>query len=205
MVSPFAFAAACAMALALSEPNGGAVTAGRAATSEQTVGVVIEPNPKRALVALIAPDKPMAVLSHPAAPKAMARILVVDVLETEPGGKLHVSGQAPPDASIWLYLNDSFVASVRANTDGGFAFKIDGVGAAGSYRIRLDEVEPNSGVAQGRIEMPFNVADFVVTASVPAQGKVSKWVGHGANKAAAACGRRADRSARGGSRSRCRR
>src|SRR4051794_36094238 len=149
MVSPVAFAAAFAMAL--SEPNGRAVKAGREwpdaalemlrnpdsndrtvaersrqivmfpprlpssaynltlrpeqpegkASSEQTVGVVLELNPNRAVVALITPDKPIAVLSHPAAPKAVARILVVDVLETEPGGKLHVSGQAPPDASLW--------------------------------------------------------------------------------------------------------
>jgi hypothetical protein len=46
--------------------------------------------------------------------------------------------------------------------------------APGSYRVRLDEVESNSGAVRARAEVPFNVPDTAVTASVPAQSTASK-------------------------------
>jgi nucleoid-associated protein YgaU len=46
--------------------------------------------------------------------------------------------------------------------------------APGSYRVRLDEVETSSGAVRARAEVPFNVPDTAVTASVPAQAKSSK-------------------------------
>ncbi len=42
-----------------------------------------------------------------------------------------------------------------------------------SYRVRLDEVESNSGAVRARAEVPFNVPDTVVTGSVP-QATASK-------------------------------
>jgi hypothetical protein len=86
-------------------------------------------------VALMTPNKPTVVLSQPAASKPMAGALVVEAVETEPGGKLHVSGQARPGVALRLYLNDSFVASVTAGTDGRFAVTINegvGLGATAS-------------------------------------------------------------------------
>jgi hypothetical protein len=53
------------------------------------------------------PNKPTVVLSQPAASKPMAGALVVEAVETEPGGKLQVSGQARPGVALRLYLNDS--------------------------------------------------------------------------------------------------
>ena len=44
-------------------------------------------------------------------------------------------------AAVRLYLNDTFVASVTAGTDGRFAVTINQGVAPGSYRVRLDEVE----------------------------------------------------------------
>jgi nucleoid-associated protein YgaU len=125
-------------------------------------------------VALMTPDKPTVVLSQPAAPKSMAGAVVVEAVETEPGGKLHVSGQARPGAAVRLYLNDSFVASVTAGTDGRFAVTINEGVAPGSYRVRLDEVESNSGAVRARAEVPFNVPDTVVTGAVPSQATASK-------------------------------
>ena len=115
---------------------------GKQATSKQSVAVALEPIPNdRPVVALMTPDKPTVVLSQPAAPKPMAGAVVVEAVETEPGGKLHVSGQARPGAALRLYLNDSFVASVTAGADGRFAVTINGGVAPGGYRVRLDEVE----------------------------------------------------------------
>jgi nucleoid-associated protein YgaU len=100
--------------------------------------------------------------------------VVVEAVEIEPGGKLHVSGRAGSGAAVRLYLNDSFIAPVTAGADGRFAITINEGVAPGSYRVRLDEVESNSGAVRARAEVPFNVPDTVVTGSVPAQATASK-------------------------------
>lgn len=148
---------------------------GKQATSRQSVAVAIEPGPAdRPVVALMTPDKPTVVLSQPAAPKPMAGVVVVEAVEIEPGGKFHASGRARPGAAVRLYLNDAFVASVTAGADGRFAVTINEGVAPGSYRVRLDEVESSSGAVRARAEVPFNVPDTTVTASVPAQATASK-------------------------------
>ena len=143
---------------------------GKQTPSKQSVAVALEPGPNDgAVVALMTPDKPTVVLSQPAASKPIAGTVVVETVEIEPGGKLHVSGQARPGAAVRLYLNDSFVAAVVAGADGRLAFTINQGVVPGDFRVRLDEVEPNSGVVLARGEVPFNVPDTVVTASVRAQ------------------------------------
>jgi nucleoid-associated protein YgaU len=148
---------------------------GKLATSKQSVAVALEPSPKVApVVALMTPDKPTVVLSQPAMPKSMTGEVVVETVETEPGGKLHVSGHARPGAAARLYLNDSFVSSVIAGADGRFAVTINEGVVPGSYRVRLDEVESNSGTVHARAEVPFTVPDALVTASVPTQATASR-------------------------------
>ncbi|UPK05945.1 LysM peptidoglycan-binding domain-containing protein [Bradyrhizobium sp. 170] len=142
---------------------------GKQVTSKQSVAVALEPKATdRPVVALITPDKPTVVLSQPAAPKPAAGAVVVETVEMEPGGKFHVSGQARPGAALRLYLNDSFITSVTAGTDGRFAVTINEGVAAGSYRVRVDEAS-SSGTVRARAEVPFSVPD--TTASVTAQAK----------------------------------
>ncbi len=141
---------------------------GKLATSKQSVAVALEPSAKEApVVALMRPNKPTVVLSQPATPKPLAGAVVVETVETEPGGKLHVSGHAHPGGAVRVYLNDSFVGSVIAGADGRFAITINEGVAPGSYRVRLDEVGSNSGTVHARAEVPFTVPDTLVTASVP--------------------------------------
>src|SRR5712672_971050 len=148
---------------------------GKQATSSQTVAVALEPSPTdRPVVALMTPGKPTVVLSQPAGPKPMPGAVVVESVEIEPGGKFHASGRARPGAAVRLYLNDTFVASVMAGADGRFVVTINEGVAPGSYRVRLDEVEPNAGAVRARAEVPFNVPNTVVTGSVPAQATASK-------------------------------
>src|SRR5882672_10935798 len=148
---------------------------GKQATSKQSVAVALEPKTTdQPVVALITPDKPTVVLSQPAAPNPAAGAVVVETVEIEPSGKLHVSGRARPGAAVRLYLNDSFIAPVTAGADGRFAITINEGVAPGSYRVRLDEVESNSGAVRARAEVPFNVPDTVVTGSAPAQASASK-------------------------------
>jgi nucleoid-associated protein YgaU len=148
---------------------------GKQATSKQSVAVAIEPGRKDApVVALMAPDKPTVVLSQPAASKPAAGTVVVEAVEIAPDGKFHVSGRARPGAAVRFYLNDSLIAPVTAGADGRLAVTINKGVAPGSYRVRLDEVEPNSGKVSARAEVPFNVPDTVVTASVQAQATADK-------------------------------
>jgi nucleoid-associated protein YgaU len=147
---------------------------GKQTTSKQNVAVALEPKATdRPVVALITPNKPTIVLSQPAAEKPAAGAVVVAAVEIEPGGKFHVSGQARPGAALRLYLNDSLITSVTAAADGRFAVTINEGVAPGSYRVRVDEAS-SSGSVRARAEVPFNVPDTMVTASVPAQAATSK-------------------------------
>ncbi|WP_244443322.1 LysM peptidoglycan-binding domain-containing protein [Bradyrhizobium sp. Ai1a-2] len=148
---------------------------GKETASRQSVAVALEPSAKeQPIVALIAPDKPVKVLSQDPVPvpgAAAERMIVVEAVETEPGGKLRVSGRARPGAAVRLYLNDSFVAAVTSDDSGRLSVTINAGVAAGNYRIRLDEVEPSSGSVRARAEVPFNVPSALTTASVQAQAK----------------------------------
>ena len=142
---------------------------GHEATSKQSVAVALDPSPnEKPVVALMTPDKPSVVLSQPAAPKPMAGTVAIEAVEMEPSGKFHVSGRARPGAEVRLYLNDSFIASVTAGPDERFAVTINEGISPGSYRVRLDELGSNSGTVRARAEVPFNVPETAVTASVQA-------------------------------------
>src|SRR5215218_6490763 len=139
---------------------------GTVATSKQRVTAALEPrSTERPVVALVTPNKPTIVLSQPGAPKP-AGAMVVETVETDPGGKFHVSGQARPGAALRLYLNDSFVTSVTAGADGRFAVTINEGVAPGNYRVRIDEAS-SSGTERARAEVPFTAPE--TTASVSAQ------------------------------------
>ena len=156
-----------------SRPAGG----GAAATSKQSVVVAVQPNLKdRPVVALMAPDKPSVVLSKPEGLVASGGSVVVEAVESEPGGKkLHVSGRSSPRASVRLYLNDSYQGATTADSSGRFTFTTtkDGVGAVSAYRVRLDEVDLKSGTVRSRAEVPFTPPPVVAAASpadVPVPG-----------------------------------
>ena len=149
---------------------------GRLATSKESVVVAVEANLKdRPVVALMTPDKPSVVLSKPAAPAPTSTHaggdVMVDAVETEPGGKLFVSGRSSPRAAVRLYVNDSYMASTTAAANGRFAFTTvnQGIRPGSGYRVRLDEVDPRSGAIRSRAEVPFDGVS-VASASAPTPG-----------------------------------
>ncbi|MDH2386657.1 LysM peptidoglycan-binding domain-containing protein [Bradyrhizobium sp. CER78] len=142
---------------------------GKQVVSKQSVAVALEAAAReRPMVALMTPDKPVRVLSQPAATPPAAGKVVVESVETEPGGMLHVSGQAAPGATVRLYLNGSLITSATADAAGHLSVTINKGVAAGNYQVRLDEVDPGSGKVRARAEVPFNVPDATTTASIPA-------------------------------------
>ena len=148
---------------------------GKETTSKQSVAVALDPTPnEKPVVALMTPDKPSVVLSQPSAPKPMAGVVVIEAVEMEPSGKFHVTGRAHPGSEVRLYLNDSFIASVTAGPDEHFAVTINEGISHGSYRVRLDELSSNSGTVRARAEVPFNVPDTAVTASLAASPTAPK-------------------------------
>jgi nucleoid-associated protein YgaU len=148
---------------------------GRLATSKESVVVALQADLKdRPMVALMTPDKPSVVLSKPAAPAPIATpaggAVMVDAVETEPGGKLFVSGRSSPRAAVRLYLNDSYQASTTAAANGRFAFTTvnEGIRPGSDYRVRLDEVDPGSGTIRSRAEVPFEAASVAGAGPPPA-------------------------------------
>jgi hypothetical protein len=91
----------------------------------------------------------------PAQPAPRPEIKIATV-ESE-NGKLFVSGQSAPGATVRLYLNDTFIAPGGAGADGKVSFAIGSGIRPGDYRIRLDDVDPVSGQVKSRAEVGFNV------------------------------------------------
>jgi nucleoid-associated protein YgaU len=146
---------------------------GKQATSKQSVAVVLEPKSDQAMVALMAPDKPTVVLSRPSAPASVAETTVVEAVDVEPNGRVHVSGRARPGAVVRLYLNDSFVASATAGDDGRLSVTINEGVPPGKYRARLDELASSSGKVRARAEVSFDVPNTITTAGIAGQPATS--------------------------------
>jgi hypothetical protein len=142
--------------------------------SERTVTAVIaQDRATRPLVALASPTGPTDVLSAGGEPGASSqepgiketapigvRIASVDV---QAGGRMFVSGQAAPDATVRLLLNDSPVAEGQASHEGRVTFDVRKGAQPGDYRVRLDELDPLSGNirshAEADLAVPTAVAD----------------------------------------------
>jgi nucleoid-associated protein YgaU len=150
------------------------------------------------LVALTSPDKPTMVLSNPdrsadlpetltarapgtgGNPRAEAATVpgipptgprpevTIAAIDAEDGGRLFVSGQAAPGATLRLYVNETLIAPGAVGSDGQLAFTISRGVKPGNYRIRLDEVDPVSGEVKSRAEVPYTMPAQLAVAS-PAQ------------------------------------
>jgi nucleoid-associated protein YgaU len=126
---------------------------------EQPAAKPAEPAPKagQEVAAAAPPAAPGAPPKAPdpaaqPAPRAPVKIAAIDA---EEGGRLFVSGQAAPGATVRLYLNDTLIAPGGAGADGKVGFQISRGVRPGSYRVRLDDVDPLSGEVKSRAEVAF--------------------------------------------------
>ena len=103
----------------------------------------------------------------PAAPRPRSNIRIASV-EADEGGRLFVSGQAAPGATVRLYLNETMIAPGGAGADGRVSFAIGRGMRPGSYRVRLDDVDPVSGEVKSRAEVEFRVPAPVTVELPPA-------------------------------------
>lgn len=137
---------------------------GRTVASGQGVAVAVSGTAKP-LVALTAPDAPTVVLSRPetagpatGAPARTGGLRIVSV-DAQGGGRLDVTGEAQPGATVRLYLNDTLVAPAQAGPDGRVVLTIGRGIQPGAYRVRLDAVDPKTGAVRQRAEAPFSMPE----------------------------------------------
>ena len=134
---------------------------GGALPSEQSVAAMV---PRvagdKVVAALSAPGQPTTVLNDAGgkgeAPRPSVAIRSADAAED---GSFLGSGVAPPNASLRLYLNNSFVAAVQADARGAWSLKVGQGVRPGHYDIRADIVEPATGKVIARAEAPFDMPE----------------------------------------------
>ena len=147
---------------------------GKQLISDQTIPVSLKPSvDQRPSVALVSPAKPTLqqkaatpTLQQKATVGSTAKAAILDAVRMGPLGQLHVSGRAQPGASVKLYLNDSYIASATAGADQHFSFTINEGITPGTYRVRVDAVEPKSGVVRAGLEVPLKVPGPAAASSV---------------------------------------
>lgn len=94
----------------------------------------------------------------------------VGTVEADEGGRLMVSGTAAPGATVRLYLNDTYLAEAKADTNNRVAFVVEKGVTPGDYRVRLDTTD-GAGNVTSRAEVPFNLP--VPVAAAPAAGAIA--------------------------------
>lgn len=88
----------------------------------------------------------------------------VATVEAETGGGLFVSGEGEPNASVRLYLNETFVGRASADHQGLVSFAIGKGVRPGIYRVRLDEVDTRDGSVLSRAEVAFEMPTLLAEA-----------------------------------------
>jgi nucleoid-associated protein YgaU len=110
------------------------------------------------------PQQPLPPPAAAPAPRPPVKIVVV---EAEDGGRLFVSGEAAPGATVRLYLNETLIAPGGVGSDGKVSFAIGRGVRPGDYRVRLDDVDPVNGSVKSRAEVTFNVPPVIAVPLPP--------------------------------------
>jgi nucleoid-associated protein YgaU len=95
-------------------------------------------------------DAPAAAVATP--PKVVS-------IDAGNGGSLFVTAKGGAGASVRLYLNETLIAPATIGRDGIVTFTIGQGVKPGSYKVRLDLVDPATGKVRDRAEVPFTAPD----------------------------------------------
>lgn len=144
---------------------------GETVVSKQTVTVDVPKSPKgETLVARTEPGKPTEVLSaqgvfKPISPDGKRQNVTIGVVEAAENGTLFVSGNAAAGSSVRIYLNDTYLGTANVAIDGKWSIKIEKGVAPGQYKVRVDDVDPQSGKVLSRSEVNFDYSAKVAESS----------------------------------------
>jgi len=125
--------------------------------------------PSQSLAVLVpsAGAGPARVLQAPGASgaAAAAQTLAVEVIQYDARGTLGVSGRAPPQGRVLLYLDNKPIGDASADPQGDWSSKARDPVPAGQYTLRADLVGPGGKVSARvqlrfrRIEVPAELAN----------------------------------------------
>lgn len=97
-------------------------------------------------------------------PSVRAGVAII-VVEAEDAGTLYASGTAAKDASVRLYLNETYLATAKVGSEGKWSLKVAKGITPGSYNVRVDDVEVATGKVLSRAEVKFDFAPKAADAS----------------------------------------
>lgn len=150
---------------------------GAEATGERSV-VLVVPEPGGAgghapLAVETTPDGPSRVLQAPAPVLAQAEqaalpppegapagapaagVVVIDVVDYDPAGRLSFGGRAAPGATVLGYIDNVFVGQATADETGRWTIPVTDPVAAGRHAVRADIVGDDGISVTARAEIPF--------------------------------------------------
>jgi nucleoid-associated protein YgaU len=149
---------------------------GTIVTSTNTVAVAVKEQAKgEALVAVVKPEEPVAVIQAPTSGAGeKSNKVVLDAVEYDDSGDIVFSGRSNPGNAIRIYVDNSLVGEVIANTDGKWTFNGKSSIAPGKHTLRADEIGKD-GKVLSRVELPFlrEEAAKVAAAEQPAASESS--------------------------------
>jgi nucleoid-associated protein YgaU len=93
----------------------------------------------------------------PAAAGGAKSALKLAAVDYDEAGRLILSGNASPNASVEVYLDNRVLGRAQADADGHWKLVPEGKTEPGLYTLRLDEIGP-SGQVTARIVLPFTRA-----------------------------------------------
>jgi len=140
--------------LAVPEPKVATAQAPATGQTETT-----EPAAPLAVLATRKGSEPSQVLQQPesASEGLSDRDLVLRAVDYDTDGNVIISGEAAPNATVYLYLDEQPIGRTAADQKGRWVLRPDGPVASGLHRLRVDQIGPEGAVV-ARIETPFSRA-----------------------------------------------
>lgn len=84
--------------------------------------------------------------------------LTVDAVDYDDAGNLTISGHAPVDARVHLYLNTDFLGRASSDAKGTWSLSPEAPVEPGLYSLRVDQVD-DAGKVLARVTFPFSRAE----------------------------------------------
>ncbi len=125
---------------------------------------------------LLADDKGLRVLQPGGhAPEVMDQV-ALDAISYDDAGEVQLTGRAPAEGFVRVYVDNRPIATVPVGADGGWQSPLPAV-RAGDYTLRLDQIGADGSVTS-RLETPFRkeTADALEGAPRDASGAITATV-----------------------------
>ncbi len=91
----------------------------------------------------------------PTVPGEVAGGLALETMDYNDTDTVIINGRANPEAQVRVYLDNKFIGSTVANSDGDWTLSPDDVLSPGEHVLRVDQVV-DEGNVQVRLEVPFD-------------------------------------------------